>query len=109
MQSNTLDRCACLVALMATGNLLAADPQGPPDLTKDRNVDRSQTYNLGATGLRGWIYLKPATHFDGLQGRALMNAIKKDPQAFWGSQQGTSGAPASALGRMMHAARQQKG
>lgn len=50
-----------------------------------------------------------AVSFDGLQGRALMNAIKKDPQAFWGSQQGTSGAPVSALGRMMHAARQQKG
>ena len=54
---------------MIAGHLSAAEPQGPPDLTKDRNVDREQTYNLGPTGLRGWIYLKPATHFDGLQGR----------------------------------------
>ncbi len=44
---------------------------GPPDLTKGETtgVNRNGTYNLGATGLRGWIYLKPATHFDGLQGR----------------------------------------
>ena len=43
----------------------------PPDLTRGETngVDRKGTYNLGATGLRGWIYLKPATHFDGLQGR----------------------------------------
>jgi hypothetical protein len=41
----------------------------PPDLTKSTAVDRELTYNLGATGLRGWIYSKPATHFDGLQGR----------------------------------------
>jgi hypothetical protein len=49
--------------------VLAAE--GPPDLTKGETtgVDRKGTYNLGATGMRGWIYLKPATHFDGLQGR----------------------------------------
>jgi hypothetical protein len=41
----------------------------PPDLTKSTAVDRERTYNLGATGLRGWIHSKPATHFDGLQGR----------------------------------------
>jgi hypothetical protein len=69
MHTNTFCRYACLIALFATGHLLAAESQGPPDLTKDRNVDRKQTYNLGSTGLRGWIYLKPATYFDGLQGR----------------------------------------
>ena len=49
--------------------VMAAD--GPPDLTKGETtgVDRKGTYNLGSTGMRGWIYLKPATHFDGLQGR----------------------------------------
>ncbi len=49
----------------------ALGASGPPDLTKGETngVDRSGTYNLGATGMRGWIYLKPATHFDGLQGR----------------------------------------
>ncbi len=69
MKTSPFCRCACLIALITTGNLLAAEQQGPPDLTKDRNVDRAQTYNLGATGLRGWIYLKPATYFDGVQGR----------------------------------------
>ena len=46
-----------------------AAQQAPPDLTQSQQVDRSLTYNLGATGLRGWIYSKPATYFDGLQGR----------------------------------------
>ena len=57
------------LAVLLSLSLLAAD--GPPDLTKGETngVDRSGTYNLGATGLRGWICLKPATHFDGLQGR----------------------------------------
>ena len=59
---------AALMGSVAPG---AAAPPGPPDLTKGETtgVDRNGTYNLGATGLRGWIYLKPATHFDGLQGR----------------------------------------
>ncbi len=59
-----------MVSAMLPGQpLMAAD--GPPDLTKGETtgVDRKGTYNLGSTGLRGWIYLKPATHFDGLQGR----------------------------------------
>ena len=33
-----------------------------PDLTKDtQSVDRSLTYNLGATGMRGWIYTRRRT------------------------------------------------
>ncbi len=42
-----------------------------PDLTKGetKGVDRNGTYNLGATGFRGWIYSQPISHFDGLQGR----------------------------------------
>ena len=32
-------------------------------------VDRTRTYNLGATGLRGWIYTKPANFFESCQGR----------------------------------------
>lgn len=47
----------------------AQTPPAPPDLKKDRGVDRALTYNLGATGLRGWIYTKAATQLDGLQGR----------------------------------------
>jgi hypothetical protein len=43
----------------------------PPDLTKGetKGVDRAQTYNLGATGLRGWMYTKAASFFDSCQGR----------------------------------------
>jgi len=60
--------------LRATAMLLSLPvmaAEGPPDLTKGETtgVDRKATYNLGSTGMRGWIYLKPATHFDGLQGR----------------------------------------
>lgn len=41
-----------------------------PDLTKDAaSVDRELTYNLGATGLRGWIYTKAADNLDAAQGR----------------------------------------
>jgi hypothetical protein len=61
---------SALVALAVTTGTLAAS--SPPDLTAPGaigTVDRKLTYNLGATGLRGWIHHKPATHFDGLQGR----------------------------------------
>jgi hypothetical protein len=43
----------------------------PPDLTRGgtNGVDRALTYNLGATGLRGWIHTKPDTYLDSVQGR----------------------------------------
>jgi len=58
------------MTLALLGFSLAA-AEVPPDLTKGatKGVDRKQTYNLGATGLRGWIYSKPENHFEGLQGR----------------------------------------
>jgi hypothetical protein len=44
-----------------------------PDLTKDtQSVDRTLTYNLGATGLRGWIFTKPANNLDAAQGRTTL-------------------------------------
>lgn len=44
-----------------------------PDLTKDAaSVDRKLTYNLGATGLRGWIYTKAADNLDAAQGRTTL-------------------------------------
>ena len=53
-----------------TGGARAADPRSlPPDLTQGGTVDRAQTYNLGATGLRGWIYTRPAEYLDSVQGR----------------------------------------
>jgi hypothetical protein len=62
---------SALAALAMTAGALAAE-SAPPDLTQAGaigSVDRTLTYNLGATGLRGWMHSKPATHFDGLQGR----------------------------------------
>ena len=59
---------AAWAALLA-GPLGAATPPVPPDLTRSNTVDRKLTYNLGATGLRGWIYTKPATFLDSVQGR----------------------------------------
>lgn len=44
-----------------------------PDLTKGtQSVDRAATYNLGATGLRGWIYTKAADNLDAAQGRTTL-------------------------------------
>lgn len=56
-------------ALLSGRLLVAAPPSMPPDLTRSNAVDRSRTYNLGATGLRGWIYTKPANFLDSAQGR----------------------------------------
>jgi hypothetical protein len=50
-------------------HLQAAQTPMPPDLTRSNTVDRTLTYNLGATGLRGLIYTKAATFLDGQQGR----------------------------------------
>jgi hypothetical protein len=59
-----------VAALAMTGSALAAQRSPvPPDLTQNNTVDRKLTYNLGATGLRGWIYTKPANYLDSLQGR----------------------------------------
>ena len=59
---------AVAIALV-TGSARAAAPPAPPDLTQGGAVDRTLTYNLGATGLRGWIYTKPADFFESVQGR----------------------------------------
>jgi hypothetical protein len=64
--------CVAVVAMMGgmcASELLAQSAQRPPDLTQSNEVDRTQTYNLGPTGLRGWIYTKPATYLDSVQGR----------------------------------------
>jgi len=70
-----LNASSCVTALvvaiaLVTGSALAAEPPPvPPDLTQSSTVDRTLTYNLGATGLRGWIYTKPADFFESVQGR----------------------------------------
>jgi HEAT repeat protein len=59
-------------ALASTLMLGIANPLSAqvPDLTKDAaTINRELTYNLGATGLRGWIYTKAADNLDAAQGR----------------------------------------
>ena len=61
-----------LLALLALGISNPLSGQAP-DLTKDfQSIDRKLTYNLGATGLRGWIYTKAANNLDAAQGRTTM-------------------------------------
>ncbi|MBJ7497532.1 MAG: HEAT repeat domain-containing protein, partial [Gemmataceae bacterium] len=59
------------LSLIFGGQQAFAQPKNPvpPDLTKDKPADIKLTYNLGATGLRGWIYTKPANFFESQQGR----------------------------------------
>jgi len=61
--------CVAAMAVMIASELLAATPSVPPDLTQSNTVDRKLTYNLGATGLRGWIYTRPANFFESQQSR----------------------------------------
>ncbi len=61
-----------VMAIMIGSVLRAEPPKTPPDLTIDNKVERKQTYNLGSTGLRGWIYTKPANYLDSLQGRTTL-------------------------------------
>ena len=60
------------LAILAAVGGTAAEP--PPDLTQTSAGDRSQTYNLGATGLRGWIHTGAASNFDGVQGRTTTSS-----------------------------------
>jgi hypothetical protein len=65
-------KSTCVMGLMVFGpaSLLFAQV---PDLTKDAQaVDRKLTYNLGATGLRGWIHTKAANNLDAAQGRTTL-------------------------------------
>ncbi|MCX6872725.1 MAG: hypothetical protein NTW21_02805 [Verrucomicrobia bacterium] len=63
-------------AVMAATSLMSVFAWGEeaplPDLTKDMSgIDRSRTYNLGATGMRGWIdtFNKSLTPDDAEYGR----------------------------------------
>ena len=59
-----------LLMVLGIANSLLAQA---PDLTKDiQSIDRELTYNLGATGLRGWIYTKAADNLDAAQGRTTL-------------------------------------
>ena len=54
-----------VMAVLTVGSLFA----NPPDLTQSNTVNRAGTYNLGPTGLRGWIYTRAASNLDAAQGR----------------------------------------
>lgn len=72
-----MPRLAAVVCLAWTlsGHTLAAEPPaGPPDLTQNPQIDRKLTYNLGATGMRGWIYTKAADFFESQQGRTTTSS-----------------------------------
>ncbi|MBI1337363.1 MAG: hypothetical protein GC164_10425 [Phycisphaera sp.] len=63
--------------LIANATFAAPDKSKPievPDLTQGAEVDTKATYNLGATGMRGWIFTKPPTHMDSYQGRTTVLA-----------------------------------
>jgi hypothetical protein len=64
----------CLLLGSSVAALAAPKPIEVPDLTTRADIDTKQTYNLGSTGLRGWIFTKPPTHVDALQGRTTMLA-----------------------------------
>ena len=67
---------AILISITLTsGGALAMGPPDPPDLTKGETKGielKRGTYNLGSTGLRGWIYHTPANNLDMRQGRTTM-------------------------------------
>ena len=74
----------CLATLfvaitLMTGGALAVGPPDPPDLTKGetKGIDLTHgTYNLGSTGLRGWIYHNPASNLDMRQGRTTIAGLQ---------------------------------
>ena len=81
--------CGALLTITFTAPLRAAEPpKTPPDLTVDQTVDRKLTYNLGPTGLRGWIYTRAADFRASQQGRTttasrqiLVTHVGKDSPA----------------------------
>ncbi len=62
--------CLAALAAMSSCAQAAEAPKTPPDLRTQRDgVNLSETWNLGATGMRGWIYTRPASNLDSQQGR----------------------------------------
>ena len=65
----TLTLTLGVLAWLSSPLLWAEEPKEPPDLTQTQDVNRDKTYNLGATGLRGWIFTRPENFFESQQGR----------------------------------------
>lgn len=70
----SLALAAAFLATLTCDRVVADPAQTPPDLTLNRQVDRKLTYNLGATGLRGWIHTRAANFLDSVQGRTTTAA-----------------------------------
>ena len=71
---NTECKTMGLLAALAVG-LTSPVYSQIPDLTQDAaKVDRTLTYNLGATGLRGWIHTRAASNLDAAQGRTTQRS-----------------------------------
>ena len=67
--------CGIIAALVVATGIATAKPSPvPPDLTKDQAVDRERTYNLGATGMRGWIHTRPDSYLDSEHGRTTLHS-----------------------------------
>ncbi len=65
-------KTTALASTLMLGNAIPLSAQ-VPDLTKEAaTINRELTYNLGATGLRGWIYTKAADNLDAAQGRTTL-------------------------------------
>jgi hypothetical protein len=72
LYSRAVVTAICLTVLSVFAQTAQATP---PDLTAAgviATIDRKATYNLGATGLRGWIYTKAANNLDAAQGRTTL-------------------------------------
>ena len=57
------------IAIFAGSTLAGDRSPEPTDLTKGGEIDRANSYNLWATGMRGYIYTRPADFFESVQGR----------------------------------------
>lgn len=90
--SQLLCRCVIVAAVctftLAANSIGAEPPKTPPDLTKEKWTDRAGTYNLGPSGMRGWIYTRAANFRESQQGRTttasrqiLVTHVGKDSPA----------------------------
>ncbi|MEI6604372.1 MAG: DUF6288 domain-containing protein [Verrucomicrobiota bacterium] len=57
------------IAMTAVSAFAGDRSPQPTDLTNGGEIDRTNSYNLGATGMRGYIYTRPADFFESVQGR----------------------------------------
>ncbi len=66
----------CMITVTVLAGRTARGQDRLPDLTKVEagQIDRSRTYNLGATGMRGWIYTRPDDFFESVQGRTTTHS-----------------------------------